>query len=842
MEERIEMTADQNIQLKLETKLRDVTEENDLLLRQLHHVQEELERYFLQNRDLERRQVTGVQNVALGVGWVDEELPDALTENRRLQALVETQKRVHQLGTQNALNIKLGDILIRGTDSPVSLFSVPGKLAKIWWQSGRQTPPKSLGGKGFDNVIEAYGKGGLSAAEKLLDGASISSVMQANAYTVLARKLMSSDRNNAAIAARRAYEVDPKSYRLKWLAFRLHEAGEVIEAEAILDTLPPDTPFSESETRQVNQVRYEARNVRQSEAEQKSGFVERRAQIERRLTNLSRERDRQATLAAEHGREVEVLRQARAQWERERQALSGRHDEQAKLAAERGREVEALKQAQVQLEQEGLALSERHDEQAMLAAERGREMEALKQAKAQWEQERLALSERHDEQAKLAAERGREVEALRQARVQWEQEMLVLSGRHDEQAKLAAERGREVEALRQSTAQLERERLALSGRHDEQATLATERGREVEVLRHAKAQWEQEKLAISGRHDEQAALAAERGRDVEVLRQARAQLEQEKRALQHESEELGKQLQGMQKLVPAKFLHVLKGKLDAMPKASNLPDVSLVFVEHGAKVFFFAHFSNDHIPKQMAKWNQFYEASYLDLLARLHQPGKLIVDGGANIGNHSVFFAGVMGASVIAFEPQSFNHEFLVANVRLNHLEEKIHIRKIAIGDQTGTISLTQALPDNYGSYTANTALVRSGDKNARAADSFDVQVSTLDLELKGHEGEISIIKLDLEGMELDVLTGARAVIENSLPVIAVECFTKSFYEEIKNFLAPFGYFVIDSTNATPTFIFLTRKNPHHMEILSEYLELSSVGKFSKDNSFNEIVCQASGS
>lgn len=78
--------------------------------------------------------------------------------------------------------------------------------------------------------------------------------MQANAWTALSRHLMQNKRDHAAEAARRAYALDPKPYRLKWLAFRLHEAGDVIEAAAMLELLPADTPFSSSETRQAGRL------------------------------------------------------------------------------------------------------------------------------------------------------------------------------------------------------------------------------------------------------------------------------------------------------------------------------------------------------------------------------------------------------------------------------------------------------------------------------------------------------------------------------------------------------------------------------------------------------------
>lgn len=285
----------------------------------------------------------------------------------------------------------------------------------------------------------------------------------------------------------------------------------------------------------------------------------------------------------------------------------------------------------------------------------------------------------------------------------------------------------------------------------------------------------------------------------------------------------------------AKALKQVKKLIDNWSMAGATADITWVSTNHRDKAFFFTHFVGDYIPGKMAEKKQFYEAPFLNLLARLHQSGKLIVDGGANIGNHTVFFAGVIGAQVIAFEPQPFNYAFLVSNVYLNCLESNVNIRKVALGNSSGKISLVQAISDNHGSYTADTTLVKLNDEKEASLDTFDVEVSTLDAELVRYGDAISIIKLDLEGMELDALRGARNIIAKSLPVIAVECFTRSTYQQIKEFLSTFGYFVIDSTNATPTFIFLTRKNPHHVEVLSNYLEMSSVGKFTTNAVFNEI-------
>jgi FkbM family methyltransferase len=283
-----------------------------------------------------------------------------------------------------------------------------------------------------------------------------------------------------------------------------------------------------------------------------------------------------------------------------------------------------------------------------------------------------------------------------------------------------------------------------------------------------------------------------------------------------------------------KSLDELKKSILQSSVTVNLPDLAWVFVSHRNKKFFFAHFAEDYIPGKMAEKNLFYEAPFLNLLARLYQPGKLIIDGGANIGNHSIFFAGVMGAPVIAFEPQPHNFTFLLSNVCLNHLQNKIDVRRTAIGDRVGQVELAQAISNNYGTFTSDMSLVQGGEDPGDGVKKFEVNISPLDDELANFCHMVSIIKLDLEGMELSALLGAKQIIIESMPVIAVECFTKSIYQSVKDFLATFDYFVIDSTNATPTFIFLSRKNPAHLEKLAKYLETSSVGKFSSNKSFNE--------
>ena len=357
-----------------QVRLKELQEENELLFNQLHVVQEELERLALENRPQGQRP-TMVQATA----WVDDAVLEQYAENMRLRSALDVQKLICAAEGHGGLNTRLGDILIQGMASPTSLLAVPRKLHKVWRESKQQTPPEELGGKTFEKVIDAHRAGGVAAVESLLASASVSPVMQANALTVLARSLMHVDPAMAAEVAQRAFSKDPRPFRLKWLAFRVHEAGDANRAEAMLDALPADIKFSDSEERQASRIRSEAKQARLSEARRKTNYSEGRVEIERQMTQLVQMREEQAKLAEDRNREIEILKAAKAQLEQEKSALAARHEEQAKLAASRAGELEVHRAAKLQLEQEKAAVAVRLEEALRRADEQKKQLNELQQ-------------------------------------------------------------------------------------------------------------------------------------------------------------------------------------------------------------------------------------------------------------------------------------------------------------------------------------------------------------------------------------------------------------------------------------------------------------------------------
>jgi len=500
--------------------IKELQEENELLLSQLHLVQEELEKYYLRNKELESGQAGKLQNTTPSAqGWVDDELPDALAENRRLQTLIEVQQKIHQLETHNALNVRLGNMLIESAASSGSLLSVPGKLRKIWKEENQQIPPKALGGKSFDKVITAYSEGGFDAVERLIAVVSISPAMQASALTALARHLMKSDSTQAAEAARRAYALDPRPFRLKWLAFRLHEAGEAAEAEAMLAILPVDTPFSDSETRQANQVRSEAKHIRQRAAKQQTAFFERRAEIDKQLNALAQERDKQSKLAAERSAEIEQcnrklnsLQQTNGRLEQEKSDQLKRCEAAESQVIERNREIAALHQTQAQLETENAALVQQCEAAERLLGEREGDNATLKEIRdrlirecTRLEQEKAALAEDYEKQTGLTEARQAQIIELTQAIVVKE-----------------AEQARAVEALQQERAQLKTENSTLAQQCEADKTLIEACEQEIETMKQAHEQRVQEKSALVKQQKEIEERAAAQQSAIKALEQEKA--------------------------------------------------------------------------------------------------------------------------------------------------------------------------------------------------------------------------------------------------------------------------------------------------------------------------------
>lgn len=149
-----------------------------------------------------------------------------------------------------------------------------------------------------------------------------------------------------------------------------------------------------------------------------------------------------------------------------------------------------------------------------------------------------------------------------------------------------------------------------------------------------------------------------------------------------------------------------------------------------------------------------------------------VIDVGANFGTYSLGLASRVGTrgKIHAFEPQRIIFNMLAGSVALNALTN-VYCYNIALGDREGSIEIPQfdyAKPLNFGSVEFG-AEQREALTQARAYDSAAVEhvpLATIDQFAFPH---VHLMKIDAEGMELEVLAGARETIERCRPVLYVE-------------------------------------------------------------------------
>ncbi|MDR2015801.1 MAG: polysaccharide pyruvyl transferase family protein [Azoarcus sp.] len=225
------------------------------------------EQWLEQKRQLEGK----LSKAAAQRTAMQENLVAAAAENQKLSAFNQAQLQAMQLELPNSWSNKIGKVFVEGTSLSSSLVRLPLRFYQVWREAKSRWPSKFLGGESFNAVLSSYANGGFDAVERLFASVSLSPTDTANAYTALARYLRHTDVNKACEAARRAYLADPRPYRRKWLAFRLDEAAQFLEADALLNALPLEIKFSTSEKYQAREIRHRADKLRLDKAREQLG-------------------------------------------------------------------------------------------------------------------------------------------------------------------------------------------------------------------------------------------------------------------------------------------------------------------------------------------------------------------------------------------------------------------------------------------------------------------------------------------------------------------------------------------------------------------------------------------
>jgi FkbM family methyltransferase len=167
----------------------------------------------------------------------------------------------------------------------------------------------------------------------------------------------------------------------------------------------------------------------------------------------------------------------------------------------------------------------------------------------------------------------------------------------------------------------------------------------------------------------------------------------------------------------------------------------------------------------------------------------VIFDIGANIGTFTTWMAKAFpNGKVHAFEPQRVVFQMLSGNAAINNLYN-VYTYNIGLGKENTKIEFEEPnyfQQNDFGTFSLVEDIITEKTKNK-----IVVQINTLDWFVQYYNiPKVHLLKIDVEGMDLDVLQGGTQTIKKHLPVIFIEHYDnrKSVMVGIKNFLDNFDY------------------------------------------------------
>ncbi|MDR2777344.1 MAG: FkbM family methyltransferase [Rickettsiales bacterium] len=210
---------------------------------------------------------------------------------------------------------------------------------------------------------------------------------------------------------------------------------------------------------------------------------------------------------------------------------------------------------------------------------------------------------------------------------------------------------------------------------------------------------------------------------------------------------------------------------------------NIVYV--GSVKFYIPNFPSDYIQRVIAE-GHFFEERILKELDRYLDRGSVVLDVGANIGNHTLWWSKVTDAvgvkRVYAFEPIDLTFSALRRNIEINGLSgDRVIINEIGLGKDEGTA----VIDGKYDYHDVGRTSIRAETKGGAPFKIIPLDGYVKSVKFK--DKKIDFIKIDVEGFEEDVLLGAKETLKKYSPIIFIEIFPDKF-DRVNRLLDSLGY------------------------------------------------------
>jgi FkbM family methyltransferase len=171
-----------------------------------------------------------------------------------------------------------------------------------------------------------------------------------------------------------------------------------------------------------------------------------------------------------------------------------------------------------------------------------------------------------------------------------------------------------------------------------------------------------------------------------------------------------------------------------------------------------------------------WEKADLKRAASTLESGQTVFDVGANVGLFALHAARAVGPTgrVFVFEPNPEVRRRLTRNLQLNRMTN-VAVQLVALGDRIGEAKLFLPGPGSSGGASLlegwrDMVDATRPDVPAGEDDTTSVRLGTLDSFCEEHSIErIDSIKIDVEGLEPEVLEGGRRMLSSCRPKMLIE-------------------------------------------------------------------------
>ena len=182
----------------------------------------------------------------------------------------------------------------------------------------------------------------------------------------------------------------------------------------------------------------------------------------------------------------------------------------------------------------------------------------------------------------------------------------------------------------------------------------------------------------------------------------------------------------------------------------------------------------------------YWEYWMLNYISSNYKPNTNILDLGGNIGTTSLLLSSVLSTNCKVFTFEPIYNDILLKNVLDNKLSDKIDVFPYGVGNKQDVMKISKinlAADENFGGISIIDRVERDKDKD----DHMEIAIYPVDM---FNFENVSLIKIDVEHMEIQALEGCLDLIKRCKPTILIETYHyhKLIESRIYNQLTELGY------------------------------------------------------